>query len=161
LHLGKQAALFTGFMYAAPAVGSILIGIFLAHFPPTKKAGKNLTIAIVGYGLCIIAFAYSTNVYFSIFFLLLSGSCDMVSVIIRHTILQLMTPNEMRGRVSAVNGIFIGSSNEIGKMESGIAAKLAGTVPSVAFGGCMTIIIVLIVMLLAPDIRELNLNEHV
>ena len=161
LHLGKHADMFTGFMYAAPAVGSILIGIFLAHFPPTKKAGKNLCIAIVGFGLCIVGFAYSTNVYLSIFFLLIGGSCDMVSVVIRHTILQLMTPNEMRGRVSAVNGIFIGSSNEIGKMESGITAKIFGTIPSVAIGGCMTILIVAGVMALAPDLRELNLNKHV
>ncbi len=161
LNLGDRADMFVGFLRAAPAAGSILMGLALAYFPPTKKAGRNLFIAVTGFGLCIIGFAFSSNVYLSFFLLLLSGSFDMVSVVIRHTILQLMTPDNMRGRVSAVNGIFIGSSNEIGEMESGLTARMMGVIPSVAFGGCMTIAVVGAVMFFAPKLRKLNLNEHV
>ncbi len=161
LNLGDKADMAVGFLRAAPAVGSILMGIGLAYFPPTKKAGRNLYIAVTGFGLCIIAFAFSTNIYLSLFLLLLSGSFDMVSVIIRHTILQLTTPDEMRGRVSAVNGIFIGSSNEIGELESGVAAKLMGLIPSVAFGGCMTVLVVSGIMFLAPKLRKLNLDKMI
>jgi MFS family permease len=161
LHLGVDADKFVGYLRAAPAAGSILMGLVMAYFPPTKKAGRNLFIAVMGFGLCIIGFAFSTNVYLSMLFLLMSGAFDMVSVIIRHTILQLMTPDDMRGRVSAVNGIFIGSSNEIGEMESGLTAKLFGVIPSVAFGGFMTIAVVGSVMFLAPKLRKLNLDEHV
>ncbi|HET6992120.1 MAG TPA: MFS transporter, partial [Bacteroidia bacterium] len=161
LNLGKHADMAVGFMRAAPAVGSILMGICLAYFPPTRKAGRNLYIAVTGFGLCIIAFAFSTNIYLSLFLLLLSGSFDMVSVIVRHTIMQLTTPDEMRGRVSAVNGIFIGSSNEIGEMESGITARLMGLIPSVAFGGCMTVLVVSGIMFLAPKLRKLNLDKMV
>lgn len=161
LNLGDKADMAVGFLRAAPAVGSILMGIALAYFPPTKKAGRNLYIAVTGFGLCIIAFAFSTNIYLSLFLLLLSGSFDMVSVIIRHTILQLTTPDEMRGRVSAVNGIFIGSSNEIGELESGVAAKFMGLIPSVAFGGCMTVLVVSGIMFLAPKLRKLNLDKMV
>ncbi len=161
LHLGNKADMAVGFLRSAPAVGSILMGIALAHFPPTRKAGRNLYIAVTGFGLCIIGFAFSTNVFLSLFFLLLSGSFDMVSVIIRHTILQLATPDEMRGRVAAVNGIFIGSSNEIGEMESGATAKMMGLIPSVAFGGCMTVLVVSGIMFLAPKLRKLNLDKMV
>jgi MFS family permease len=150
-----------GFMRAAPAVGSILMGIALAHFPPTIKAGRNLYVAVTCFGLCMIAFAFSTNLYLSLFILVLSGSFDMVSVVIRQTIMQLSTPDEMRGRVSAVNGIFIGSSNEIGEMESGITARLMGLIPSVAFGGCMTVLVVSGIMFLAPKLRKLNLEKLV
>jgi MFS family permease len=161
LNLGDKADMFVGFMRAAPAAGSILMGLLMAYFPPTKKAGRNLYMAVTGFGICIICFAFSTNVYLSLFLLLLSGSFDMVSVVIRQTVLQLLTPDNMRGRVSAVNGIFIGSSNEIGEFESGKTAKWMGLIPSVAFGGCMTVIVVSTIMMLAPKLRKLNLNEHV
>ncbi len=161
LHLREHADMAVGFLRAAPAVGSIVMGFGLAYFPPTRKAGRNLYIAVTGFGLCIIAFAFSTNVYLSLFLLLLSGAFDMVSVVVRHTILQLMTPDEMRGRVSAVNGIFIGSSNEIGELESGVMARLMGLIPSVAFGGFMTVAVVSTIMFAAPKLRRLNLDKMV
>lgn len=161
LDLGKNADMYVGFLRAAPAAGSILMGIVMAHFPPTQKAGRNLHLAVSGFGLCIIGFAFSTNVYLSLLLLLVSGAFDMVSVVIRQTILQLLTPDNMRGRVSAVNGIFIGSSNEIGELESGLTAKLMGLIPSVAFGGCMTVIVVSTIMFLSPKLRKLNLDHHV
>jgi len=161
LHAGKDADFVTGLLRAAPAAGAILMGLFMAKFPPTRKAGRNLIVAVCGFGLCIIAFALSRNVWLSFGILFLSGVFDNVSVIIRHTILQLMTPDEMRGRVSAVNGVFIGSSNEIGEYESGVAARYLGNVPSVIFGGCMTILIVLGVAVFAPKLRKLNLDKMV
>jgi MFS family permease len=161
LHLGENADIAVGFMRAAPAVGSILMGIGLAYFPTTRKAGRNLYIAVTGFGICIIGFAFSTNIYLSLALLFFSGAFDMISVVIRHTIMQLMTPDDMRGRVSAVNSIFIGSSNEIGEMESGIAARLMGLIPSVAFGGCMTVLVASGVMFLAPKLRRLNLDKMV
>ncbi|MDQ3108337.1 MAG: MFS transporter [Bacteroidota bacterium] len=159
LHLGKDAEKAVGFMRAAPAVGSIIMGMFLAYFPTTKKAGRNLYIAVTGFGLCIIGFAFSTNIYLSLTLLFFSGAFDMISVVIRHTIMQLMTPDSMRGRVGAVSSIFIGSSNEIGEMESGLAARLLGIIPSVAFGGCMTVLVASGVMFLAPKLRKLNLDK--
>lgn len=159
LKLGAYADTAVGFMRAAPAAGSILMGVFLAYFPPTRKAGRNLYIAVTGFGLCIIGFAFSTNFYLSLILLLCSGAFDMVSVVVRHTIMQLMTPDNMRGRVGAVSSIFIGSSNEIGEMESGLAARLMGLIPSVAFGGCMTVLVAGSVMFLAPKLRRLNLNK--
>ncbi len=161
LKLGDKADIAVGFMRAAPAVGSIIMGIGLAYFPTTRKAGRNLYIAVTGFGLCIIGFAFSTNIYLSLALLFFSGAFDMISVVVRHTILQLLTPDEMRGRVAAVNSIFIGSSNEIGQMESGVAARLFGLVPSVAIGGCMTVLIASGVMFLAPRLRRLNLDKMV
>ncbi len=161
LHMGDKADMVVGFMRAAPAVGSIMMGIGLAYFPTTKKAGRNLYIAVTGFGICIIGFAFSTNIYLSLTLLFFSGAFDMISVVIRHTIMQLMTPDEMRGRVGAVNSIFIGSSNEIGEMESGLAARLMGLIPSVAFGGCMTVLVASGVMFLAPKLRALNLDKMV
>lgn len=159
LHAGANADYVTGLLRAAPALGAILMGIVMAHYPPTRKAGRNLYIAVIGFGLCIIGFALSNQLWLSFSLLLLSGAFDNVSVVIRSTILQLLTPDDMRGRVSAVSGIFIGSSNEIGEFESGSAARLMGLRPSVVFGGCMTILVVLVVILTAPKLRKLNLNE--
>jgi MFS family permease len=161
LQLGDDAEKAVGFMRAAPAVGSIMMGIFLAYYPATKKAGRNLFIAVTGFGLCIIGFAFSTNLYLSLALLFFSGAFDMISVVIRHTIMQLMTPDSMRGRVSAVSSIFIGSSNEIGEMESGLMARMLGVIPSVAFGGCMTLLVTSGVFFLAPKLRRLNLDKMV
>jgi MFS family permease len=149
----------TGILRAAPAMGAILMGVVLAYFPPTRKAGRNLYIAVIGFGICIIIFAFSRNIFLSFGLLLASGAFDQVSVVIRHTILQLMAPDDMRGRISAVNGIFIGSSNEIGEFESGLAARTMGLIPSVVFGGCMTIMVVLAVIIFAPKLRKLNLEK--
>jgi len=161
LHAGADADFVTGLLRSAPAAGAIIMGLIMAKFPPTRKAGRNLIISVAGFGLCMIAFALSREVWLSFGILLLSGAFDNVSVIIRHTILQLMTPDNMRGRVAAVNGVFIGSSNEIGEFESGVAARQMGNVPSVIFGGCMTVLVVLGVAVLAPRLRKLNLDKMV
>lgn len=151
----------TGLLRSAPAAGAIVMGLIMAKYPPTRKAGRNLIISVFGFGLCIVAFALSRNVWLSFGILFLSGVFDNVSVIIRHTILQLLTPDNMRGRVAAVNGIFIGSSNEIGEYESGAAARSMGNVPSVIFGGCMTVFVVALVAVFAPKLRRLNLDKLV
>ncbi len=161
LHVGSAEL---GFMRAIPAVGAIFTAIILAYKPITKNAGRNLFLNVALFGLATIFFAVSTNYYLSLFFLFLTGAFDNVSVVVRHTILQLSTPDEMRGRVSAVNSIFIGSSNEIGGFESGVAAKAfggnaVGLVRSVIFGGVMTILIVAGTYKITPKLRKLNLKE--
>jgi MFS family permease len=148
-----------GFLRAAPMVGSVLMSIVLAHKPPMVNAGRYLMIGITGFGLSIICFALSRNYYLSFTMLMLSGMFDNISVIIRATAMQLITPDEMRGRVASVNAIFIGSSNEIGSFESGLAAKLMGLIPSVIFGGLMTLGIVGVTSKFAPKLRKMNLRE--
>jgi MFS family permease len=148
-----------GFLRAAPMVGSVLMSIVLAHKPPMVNAGRYLMIGITGFGLSIICFALSRNYYLSFTMLMLSGMFDNISVIIRATAMQLITPDEMRGRVASVNAIFIGSSNEIGSFESGLAAKLMGLIPSVIFGGIMTLGIVGFTSKFAPKLRRMNLRE--
>ena len=156
LHVGPQGL---GLLRAAPALGAVLMGLFLAHRPPMEGAGRYLLICVAGFGLCMIAFALSTSFYFSLAILAISGSLDSVSVVIRSTIMQLLTPDDMRGRVSAVNSVFIGSSNEIGSFESGVAARLLGLVPSVVFGGSMTLLVVGVTAKVAPKLRQLDLRE--
>ena len=146
-----------GILRAAPSIGAVIMAVTMTRRPFTKNAGKNLIISVFGFGLCIILFGISKNFYLSLIILALSGAFDSVSVVIRATIIQLMTPDNMKGRVSAVNSIFIGSSNEIGAFESGVAAKLLGTVPSVIFGGVMTILIVTVVTFAFPKLRRLKL----
>lgn len=146
-----------GMLRAAPSIGAVIMAVTMTRRPFTKNAGKNLIISVFGFGLCIICFGLSKNFYLSLIILALSGAFDSVSVVIRATIIQLMTPDNMKGRVSAVNSIFIGSSNEIGAFESGVAAKLLGTVPSVIFGGVMTILIVTVVTFAFPKLRRLKL----
>jgi MFS family permease len=148
-----------GFLRAAPATGAVLMALVLAYRPPLRHAGVNLLIAVAGFGCSIILFAISRNFYFSIAMLALSGMFDNISVIIRSTIIQLYTPDNMRGRVASVNSIFVGSSNEIGSFESGLAAKLLGLVPSVIFGGAMTLIIASATGRFSPKLRKLNLHE--
>ncbi len=147
-----------GFMRAAPAFGAVIIAIIIAYKPPTKNAGRSLLLSVAGFGIATIGFALSSNFYLSLFCLFLTGAFDNVSVVIRHTILQLSTPNEMRGRVSAVNSIFIGSSNEIGAFESGVTAKFMGLVNSVVFGGLMTIIVVSITSRAAKKLKNLDIR---
>jgi len=154
LHTGAEGL---GLLRAAPAVGAIIMSIFQAYHPFFKSAGRTLLTCVFGFGLSMIAFAISRSFYISLFVLMISGMFDNVSVIMRSTIIQLYTPDEMRGRVSAVNGIFIGSSNELGSFESGVAAKLLGLIPSVIFGGSMTLLVVAAVRKLAPNLRKLKL----
>ncbi|MEN9441671.1 MAG: hypothetical protein RLZ33_1748, partial [Bacteroidota bacterium] len=156
LHAG---AVELGFLRAAPAVGAVLMALIIAYKPPTKNAGRNLFLSVGAFGLATILFGLSTNFYLALFFLFLTGAFDNVSVVIRHTILQLSTPDNMRGRVSAVNGIFIGSSNEIGAFESGAAARALGLRPSIVFGGIMTVLVVLATAKLAPKLRKLNIDH--
>lgn len=146
-----------GFLRAAPFLGSVVMGLFLAYNPPTKNAGKNLMWAVVGFGLATIGFALSKNFYLSMAMLFLTGAFDNISVVIRQTILQTFTPDNMRGRVSSVNQIFIASSNEIGAFESSLAATLLGTVPSVIFGGCMTLLVVAFLNWRMPKLKELKM----
>lgn len=150
-----------GFLRAAPAFGAVIMSLILAYRPPLKRAGRNLFLGVTGFGICIILFAISRDFVLSLILLVFSGMFDNISVIIRSTTLQLLTPDEMRGRVSSVNSIFVGSSNEIGSFESGLAARLMGLVPSVIFGGSMTLLIAGITARIAPRLRKLNLKEEV
>lgn len=148
-----------GFLRAAPMAGAVIMSLVMAHRPPMVHAGRYMMIGVAGFGLSIICFALSHNFYLSLALLMFSGMFDNVSVIIRATAMQLLTPDEMRGRVASVNAIFIGSSNEIGSFESGVAAKLMGLIPSVIFGGMMTLGIVGFTAKFAPKLRKLNLRE--
>ena len=145
-----------GIMQAAPAVGAVSMSLWLTHRPPIRRAGRALFFAVAGFGLSIIGFGLSRSFALSVALLVASGLCDMVSVVIRSTLLQVFTPHHLLGRVSAVNSIFIGSSNEIGAFESGVAAKLLGTVPSVLFGGTMTLIVVAATAWRVPQLRRLR-----
>jgi MFS family permease len=148
-----------GIMRIMESIGAILTMLVMTRFSPMGKPWRNLLIAVTGFGISIICFALSRNFYLSIFFLFTYGAFDSISVIIRGTIMQLLTPDHMRGRVSAVNQMFIGSSNEIGAFESGMAAQLLGTIPSVIFGGSMTMIIVAITYLKTKRLVPLSLNQ--
>ncbi|OYY50692.1 MAG: MFS transporter [Methylophilaceae bacterium 17-44-8] len=148
-----------GVLRAAPAVGAIATGLWLTKHPINLHAGRWLLGAVAGFGACMIGFALSPYFWLAVAILMLSGVLDGISVVMRQTILQLATPDGMRGRVSAINGIFIGSSNELGAFESGVAAKLLGLVPSVIFGGMITISIVGLTAKLAPKLRDLELKQ--
>ena len=148
-----------GVLRAAPAVGALLTMFVSAHLPFYKNAGIKLLAAIFGFGVCIIVFGLSTWFWLSVFALFMSGVTDGISVVIRQTILQLKTPDSMRGRVAAVNSIFVGSSNELGAFESGLTAKLMGTVTAVVFGGSMTLLIVVFTGIKLPSFRNLDLQK--
>lgn len=148
-----------GILRAAPAAGAVLTGIYLAKRPLLTDSGRHLFLSVAGFGVAIIAFGLSTNMWVCALFLFISGCFDSISVVIRSSIMQLTTPDHMRGRISAINGIFIGSSNELGALESGIAASMLGLVPSIVFGGAATIAIVLITYKLAPHLSKLHLKD--
>jgi MFS family permease len=148
-----------GIMRATSSTGAVLVMLAMARISPMGKPWRNLLIAVAGFGLSIVGFALSRNFYLSLLFLFCEGGFDSISVLIRGTIMQMLTPDNMRGRVSSVNQMFIGSSNEIGAFESGTAAKLMGTVPSVIFGGSMTLLIVTITYLKTKRLVPLSLNE--
>ncbi|GAA0736770.1 nickel resistance MFS transporter NreB [Gaetbulibacter jejuensis] len=148
-----------GILVAAPNIGSFLTMLVTAYIPIVKKAGIKLLVAVFGFGLSIIAFGLSTVFWLSVAALFFSGVFDGVSMVIRQTILQLKTPDHMRGRVSSVNSMFVGSSNELGAFESGLTAKLMGTVTAVVFGGTMTLITVITTGLVSPSFRKLDLTK--
>ena len=156
LKVGSQGL---GIMRAMSSLGAVLTMLAMARFSPMGRPWRNLLIAVTGFGVSIICFGISRSFYLSLFFLFTEGAFDSISVIIRGTVMQLLTPDHMRGRVSAVNSMFIGSSNEIGAFESGTAATLMGTVPSVIFGGSMTLLIVTITYLKTKKLIPLSLAE--
>lgn len=156
LHAGPEAL---GLLRGAPAVGSVAVAIWLSRHPLQGGAGRILLFAVAGFGVCIIGFGLSTVLWLSVLFLLLSGICDGISVVVRSTILQLSTPDEMRGRVSSVNSIFISSSNELGAFYSGSMARLLGLVNSVVLGGFATLAVAAATAVKAPKLRKLDLRD--
>jgi len=151
LHVGPQGL---GWLVAATYLGNFVAIAWLTTHPLKNKQGKSLLYVVAGFGICILIFAISKNFWLSFAALFISGLFDGVSVIIRGTIVQLFVPDEMRGRVSSVNSMFINSSNELGQFESGVAASLLGTVPSVIFGGCMTLLVSVVTWFKAPGLRK-------
>lgn len=149
-----------GLLVAAPSVGALASMLWATRYPPVKNAGKIMLGVVAGFGLSIIVFALSKNFYLSLFALAATGMFDGISVVIRETILRLYSPEALRGRIAAVNWVFIGSSNEIGAFESGIAASWLGTVPSVWLGGLVTLLVVGVTAFLAPQLRELDLESQ-
>lgn len=151
LHVGAEGL---GIMRAAPSVGAVLVLFILSKYTPMKQAWRNLLGAVMGFGIATLVFALSENFWLSVIALFLTGGFDSISVVIRSTLLQLLVPDNMRGRVNAINGIFLSTSNEIGAFESGLAAKLFGTVPSVVFGGAMTVVIVSYIFFRSKDLLK-------
>jgi len=156
LHVGAKGL---GILRAAPAAGAVLMSIWLAHQPPFRRAGRTLLLAVAGFAVCIIGFGISRSFALSVVLLFLSGGADNISVVIRGTLLQVLTPEHLLGRVSSVNAIFIGSSNEIGAFESGVAAKLLGTIPAVLFGGFASLGVVGAIAARVPQLRRLQRIE--
>jgi MFS family permease len=149
-----------GVLRSAPSFGALVMAYFLTHRPPLSNSGRTLLASVFGFGICMLVFGVSTIFWISVLALFMSGVFDSASVVIRSTIMQTMTPEDMRGRVSSINKIFIGSSNEIGAFESGLSAKLLGPVGSVLVGGAMTLLIVAIAARFAPKLRSLELKNH-
>jgi MFS family permease len=153
LHVGTAGL---GILRAAPGAGAILMAVLVAYRPLTRRAGATMLACVFGFGLCTIVFGLSRNLALSLAALTMLGAFDMVSVIIRHTVIQLGTPDEMRGRVSSVNMVFIGASNEVGQFESGITAEWFGTVPAVVLGGIGTLVVVVLWAWLFPALRRVD-----
>jgi MFS family permease len=153
LHVGPEGL---GVLRAAPAAGAVVMSLVLAHRPPLRRAGRTLLVNVALFGLSMIGFGLSRSFALSLGALVVSGMVDTVSVVVRSTLLQVLTPEHLLGRVSSVNAIFIGSSNEIGAFESGVAAKLLGTVPSVVVGGLATLLVVTVTALRVPQLRRLR-----
>lgn len=150
----KSGATGLGLLRAAPAVGSGLVALYLATKPMKVISGRTLTVAVTGFGAATIGFGLSNQFYLALFFLAALGAFDGVSMVIRSTMLQLLTPENMRGRVSAMSSVFITSSNELGAFESGIAARFLGLIPSVVFGGAMTLVVVAMTLWRAPELEK-------
>lgn len=155
LHVGPEGL---GLLRAAPSVGAMLTLLGMAYFPPTRHAWRNMLLSVAGFGVFTLVFAFSTSFWLSCVALFMTGACDSVSVIIRQTILQLFPPDEMRGRVAAVNGMFVSSSNELGAFESGVAARLFGTVPAVVLGGVVTMGVVTWVYFRSKDLFAVRIT---
>ncbi len=156
LHLGPEVY---GLLRTAPAIGALAMAFVMAVYPPAKKAGLALIWSVIAFGVFTIFFALSTTYWMAFAMLFFTGAFDNVSVVVRHSILQLSTPDNMRGRVSAINSVFIGSSNEIGAFESGATAKLFGLVPSIIVGGGLTILVVGVINKINPKLKKLDINR--
>ena len=152
----KVGATGLGILRGSPGAGAVIMAMVLAHRPLKRHAGAIMLCCVAGFGVCTVVFGLSRNVALSVAVLVLMGACDMVSVVVRHTLVQISTPDEMRGRVSAVNMVFIGTSNEVGQFESGVTAAWWGTVPAVVAGGLGTILIVVLWSRLFPELRRVN-----
>ena len=150
-----------GLLRAAPAVGALATSVYLAWRPPMERAGRALFAAVTAFGLCTIGFGLARTLWLSFACLALSGAADMVSVVIRSTLLQLVVPNELMGRVTSVNAIFVGSSNEIGSFESGLTARLFGTVPAVLLGGGLTLLVVAGTAVGAPELARVGRLDRI
>lgn len=150
-----------GILRAAPSVGAVVTMVALVYFPPLKHAWRNLILAIAGFGIATFVFGLSTNFWLSVTALFFTGAFDSISVVIRQTVLRFYTPDEMRGRVSSVNGVFVSTSNEMGAFESGVAAKFFGTVPSVLLGAGVTMVLVSLVALTSKELFDLNVDQKI
>ena len=148
-----------GYLRAAPSIGALITMIALTRFPPTRHAWRNMLLAVAGFGLFTLLFAYSNYLWLSLFALAMTGACDSISVVIRQTILQIYPPENMRGRVAAVNGMFVSSSNELGAFESGLAAKYLGPVIATVFGGSMTLLVVAFSWAKTKDLFGVNIIQ--
>ncbi|MEY4526249.1 MAG: hypothetical protein RIR57_1622 [Bacteroidota bacterium] len=146
---------------AAPSVGAVVTMVTLVYFPPLKHAWRNLILAIAGFGVATLIFGVSTNFWISVVALFFTGAFDSISVVIRQTVLRFYTPDEMRGRVSSVNGVFVSTSNEMGAFESGVAAKFFGTVPSVLLGAGVTLVLVSLVALTSKELFDLKVDQKI
>ncbi len=153
LHVGPIEL---GYLRAAPSIGALIMAVTLAHLPPLRQAGSALLWSVVGFGVVTIVFGLSHWFWLSLLMLALSGALDSISVVIRHTLVQIRTPDDLRGRVAAINSIFISASNELGGFESGLTAALFGPVISVVGGGIGTIVVVVVVAAIWPKIRRLG-----
>jgi MFS family permease len=143
-----------GILRAAPSVGALLMALTIARRPPFQRAGRTLLLAVAGFGVATIVFGLSTSFWLSLAMLFLLGALDNISVVVRHTLIMIQTPDEMRGRVAAVNSVFIGASNELGGFESGVAAAVLGPVGAVVFGGIGTMVVVAAIAYLVPPLRR-------
>ena len=148
-----------GYLRAAPSIGALFTMIALTRFPPTHHAWRNMLLAVAGFGIFTIIFAFSSHMWLSLFALAMTGACDSISVVVRQTILQIFPPENMRGRVAAVNGMFVSSSNELGAFESGLAAKYMGTLAATLFGGCMTLAVVILSWTKTKDLFHMDINK--
>lgn len=150
-----------GILRAAPSVGAVVTMITLVYFPPLKHAWRNLILAIAGFGVATLVFGLSTHFWLSVIALFFTGAFDSISVVIRQTVLRFYTPDEMRGRVSSVNGVFVSTSNELGAFESGVSAKIFGTVPSVLIGAGVTLVLVSLVAITSKELFDIQVDQKV
>ncbi len=157
LHVGARGL---GFLNAAPALGALVITLLATQHPPIKHAGRNLLLAVAGFGLCILLFAVSKHFWLSMVALVFSGAFDGISVVIRRSMVRLLSPDQLRGRIAAASWVFICASNELGAFESGFVASLIGTIPCVVLGGLTTLGIVALTAAFAPQLRKLRFDPH-